>query len=157
MLRFTVLLAALSLTFACATPYQPEGYSGGYSEIQLSADTFRVSFRGNGYISADAVNLFWLRRCAEITKAHSARYFVVADEQPLAEATAQTAPTTCYSTQYGVTCTPGQNYVIRKYGRVGRIRIVEEKTAEAVDADMLLRQLGPSRVDPIDEATRAAH
>ena len=45
-----ILTIALPLTVAaCATTYQPKGFSGGYSESQLDPTTVRVTFEGNGY------------------------------------------------------------------------------------------------------------
>jgi len=56
------------LMFGCATAYQAKGFRGGYNDIQLDENTFRVSFRGNGFTSQDTVITYLLYRCAEITR-----------------------------------------------------------------------------------------
>ncbi len=38
---------------ACATAYQPQSFSGGFTETQLDKNVFRVSFQGNGYTRAE--------------------------------------------------------------------------------------------------------
>jgi len=45
-------VAVLQLLFiACATQYKPLGVTGGYSDMQLGENIFKVSFRGNDYTS----------------------------------------------------------------------------------------------------------
>jgi hypothetical protein len=56
------------------------GATGGFSELQLSSDVYRVAFRGNGYTSPDRVIDFALLRAAELTLLQGARYFVVVNE-----------------------------------------------------------------------------
>ena len=56
------------------------GATGGFSELQLSSDVYRVAFRGNGYTSPDRVIDFALLRAAELTLQQGARYFVVVNE-----------------------------------------------------------------------------
>ena len=68
---FTVLLSA------CATSYQADGFSGGFSETQLDTNVFRVSFRGNGH-----------------TRAH----FVVIDSQSRERHGTYTTPNQSYTT-----------------------------------------------------------
>ena len=36
---------------ACATPYQPAGFSGGYTDFETQPGIYYVSFKGNGYTS----------------------------------------------------------------------------------------------------------
>ena len=65
------LLAALAcvLLAACATGYGPKGRGGdGYSEEQVDARTYIVSFKGNGNTQSETVWSFWIYRCAELTK-----------------------------------------------------------------------------------------
>jgi hypothetical protein len=59
----------------CATPYKPNGLMGGYSEVQLNADTFQVSVRGNAYTSNDRAQKIALLRAAELTLAAGAERF----------------------------------------------------------------------------------
>ncbi len=69
MLSRRLALAGLGLLLAgCgATPYQPEGMTGGYADRKIDATTWYVEFYGNGYTTPQQVYAFWLYRCAEIT------------------------------------------------------------------------------------------
>ncbi|GIX25986.1 MAG: hypothetical protein KatS3mg122_3217 [Caldimonas sp.] len=75
-------IAAISLAIflgGCATTYQPEGFSGGFSETQLDTNVFRVSFRGNGYTRAERAEELALLRSAELTLKNGFTHFVVID------------------------------------------------------------------------------
>jgi hypothetical protein len=74
-------LAILMIVFiaGCASSYQPNGISGGYSEIRLADDTYKVSFRGNGYTSAEKATDLAMLRAADLTLMNGYRYFVVVD------------------------------------------------------------------------------
>jgi len=74
-------LLALVLLGTAATCYQSEGLFGGYRDMQLAPDTFRISFVGNGYVSKGRAQDYAMRRAAEITLRHGYRYFVVLDQQ----------------------------------------------------------------------------
>lgn len=56
------------LLAACATGYKPEGFSGGFFELQLSENVYRVSFDGNGYTGSRRAADMALLRSAELTK-----------------------------------------------------------------------------------------
>ncbi len=53
--------------FSCSTPYQKQGFAGGYLDTQLSANTFRVSAAGNAMTSMDRIQNMILLRASEIT------------------------------------------------------------------------------------------
>lgn len=59
------VLAAL-LVAGCATPYQPLGFKGGYSEMGAGENTWLVSFRGNGFTSAARAREGAFRRATEL-------------------------------------------------------------------------------------------
>jgi hypothetical protein len=71
---FSLFVYAAFLS-ACATPYQPMSTFGGYREIQLAPDIYRVMFFGNGYTNSELAVEYALRRCAEITQQNGYRYF----------------------------------------------------------------------------------
>jgi hypothetical protein len=71
----TSLILVLS---ACATPYQPKGFTGGYSDARLDENTVRVSFLGNGNTDKDTVETSSLYRCAEVTLQDGFDYFIIA-------------------------------------------------------------------------------
>src|SRR4029077_851488 len=75
-LRAALLSVVCLIVFlsGCATPY---GTLGGSSEIQLTPDSYRVSFSPTGYISWDLAYRAALLRCAELTIENGYRYFGV--------------------------------------------------------------------------------
>jgi hypothetical protein len=73
------MMSATLLLAACATPYQPDGYTGGYSDTQLSDNVFSVTFNGNGYTDPHKATDFRMLRAAELTLQHGFKYFVVED------------------------------------------------------------------------------
>ena len=81
-----IALAAACLT-ACATPtpYQPnvpaQQASGGFSELRLEADRYRVSFAGNTLTSRETVERYLLYRAAELTVQQGYDWFETADRR----------------------------------------------------------------------------
>src|SRR5438128_2477527 len=74
MVRSILALAALA---ACVTPYQERGVmGGGYTDMQLGENTFRVSYEGRA--SGEEASDYALLRSAELAKEKGFRYFVVA-------------------------------------------------------------------------------
>ena len=61
----------------CATPYQKDGFKGGFSETQLDENVFNVSFKGNGNTGRERVSDFTLLRSAELATQSGYNYFVV--------------------------------------------------------------------------------
>jgi hypothetical protein len=79
-MRMRIKLVALSvvcLLSGCATAYQPDGASGGYSERRLNDNVEQVSFRGNMFSTPETLQSYLLRRCAEVTVQNGYNYFVV--------------------------------------------------------------------------------
>lgn len=80
-LRTCTVAATVLIAMGCATPYQPRGFSGGYSDYRVSADVFSVSFRGSSSTREEVVEEFLLRRASELTLEHGFVYFVVLAEK----------------------------------------------------------------------------
>lgn len=81
--RGWVLLLTLAFggcALASATGYQPVGADGGYSQLQLAPDTFRIAFQGNTYTSQERVADMALLHAAELALAQGATYFVVLNQ-----------------------------------------------------------------------------
>jgi len=81
-----VAIVALMLALAgceTATPYQPltrsGTSSGGYSDIQIEPNRFRVSFAGNSMTSRETVETYLLYRAAQLTVDHGFDWFRMAD------------------------------------------------------------------------------
>ncbi|MGH8355486.1 MAG: CC0125/CC1285 family lipoprotein [Pseudomonas sp.] len=66
-MRIVTCLCFVAFLSACTTPYQRDGFAGGYSEIQLDENIWRVTFEGNGYTTALRVEELALLRSAELT------------------------------------------------------------------------------------------
>ena len=80
------IVAAAAALAACqtATPYQPfkTGVaSGGYSELKLEQDRWRVTFSGNSMTSRTTVENYLLYRAAELTRAQGYDWFETIDRQ----------------------------------------------------------------------------
>ena len=70
---------------ACATAYQPQGLTGGFSDTQLDTNIFRVSFDGNGYTNAQRAEEMALLRSAEITLKNGFTHFIIIDGRSTSE------------------------------------------------------------------------
>lgn|SRR5579872_3770370 len=66
MFRWLMLAAAAITLVSCATPYQDYGLTGGAETKELRPDVFRVSFGGNGFTTRESVQVYWLKRCADL-------------------------------------------------------------------------------------------
>ena len=82
----TAIAATSLIMTGCAyssTPYQPissaNRVSGGYSDIRISEDRFRVSFAGNTLTSREKVESYLLFRAAELTLEQGRDWFAIED------------------------------------------------------------------------------
>lgn len=93
-----VLLLWLFLLAGCVTPYQPLGYTGGFSETQLSENIFQVNFKGNGDTSSERASDFALLRSAEVTLENGYRYFALMDSQNTEKVSHHKTPVRAHTT-----------------------------------------------------------
>lgn len=84
----------LVLFAGCATTYQQNGLTGGYSETQLDENLFNVTFKGNGYTSKERANDFTLLRCAELTIENGFKFFTIVTAQDNTQTHSRTTPIT---------------------------------------------------------------
>ena len=77
MKKLCLHVLALSILAGCATPYQPMGFLGGYSETQLDENVFHVSFDGNGFTSEEKASEYCLLRSAELALQHGVSHFLI--------------------------------------------------------------------------------
>ena len=94
---FKSLIIAILVT-GCATSYQPQGFSGGFSSTQLDKNVFTVSFKGNAYTDHERANDFTMLRSAEITLENGYTYFSIVDAQQHEQTGVNTTPTTSTTT-----------------------------------------------------------
>lgn len=69
------------LVAGCATPYQPDGFTGGYSDTQLTPDVLQAHFRGNGYTFCERVHDFAVLRAADRCLQNGYPYFASVDDR----------------------------------------------------------------------------
>jgi hypothetical protein len=80
-----VALALAGVLAGCATPtaYQPRtpghASSGGYSEIRVEPNRWRVTFSGNTLTSRETVETYLLYRAAELTTQQGYDWFSIVD------------------------------------------------------------------------------
>ena len=96
-----ILVISLVLLFGCSTPYTAHGLTGGFSDIQLGENIFRVSFRGNGYTSRERTVDFSLLRAAEICLERDFRYFAISESSEYEKIGTYTTPMTVNTIDYG--------------------------------------------------------
>ena len=94
-MRRLILLSAfvLFITGCAQTPYQPNGFLGGFTETRLGENVFRVTFQGNGYTGKNKVADFTLLRSAELALGHGFRYFIITESGKDSLLLAYTTPT----------------------------------------------------------------
>jgi hypothetical protein len=92
------LLCFLALA-GCATGYQPQSLTGGFSDYLTAPDEAVITFHGNGYTSAERVLQMAALRCADVTLQHGYRYFVGVSVADLSSNSSFTTPG--YASTYG--------------------------------------------------------
>jgi hypothetical protein len=97
-MKYLILILFVATISACATAYQRDGLSGGFSEIQLAENVWRVEFRGNGYTREQKAEDFALLRSAELTLDKGYTYFGFAGSKSSSETGSFTTPTNSYTT-----------------------------------------------------------
>lgn len=139
MRKLLSFLFVSGLLVGCATAYQRDGFTGGYTETQLGENIFRVSFRGNGYTRGERASDLALLRSAELTTENGFRYFIVVESGADSSLSAHTTPAQSYTTgsaygygntAYGSATTTtygGQTYIIRKPSATNTIICFKEK------------------------------
>lgn len=148
-----ITLLLIAFLTGCATEYQPNGFTGGFSETQLGENVFRVSFRGNGHTSTERAADFSMLRAAEITLENGFKYFIVVDSKDDASLSTFTTPTTSQTTAsaYGVgnhaygtaytTTNGGNTFIISRPRVANTIVCFKEKPEDkgiVYDADFLV-------------------
>jgi len=149
-------IAALVLS-ACATSYQADSWTGGFSETQVAPNAFRVSFRGNGFTSRNRAEEMTLLRSAELTLQSGFTHFVIVDGRSGVDVSqvftpAVTTGTSTFGAPGGVptmhstsTTTGGQAIAITKPSTTNTIVCYPAPPASATmvyDARFVMQSLG---------------
>lgn len=96
MSRFLIFLTLF--TWSCATAYQPNSFSGGYSSTKLGESIFKIHFNGNGYSNSERIEDFALFRSAEIALENDFKYFIIIDKNNSNSYSTYTTPKTNITT-----------------------------------------------------------
>ena len=79
----SIALAGLVAACTTATPYQPniagQKVSGGFSEMRVEENRYRVTFSGNSLTSRQTVEGYLLYRAAELTVEQGFDWFAIVD------------------------------------------------------------------------------
>lgn len=98
-------LAATLASCATPTPYQPnipgQQTSGGFSEMRIEADRWRVNFAGNSLTARETVEGYLLFRAAELTVQQGYDWFSIVDRQTSRDARTYVEPDPLYRPWYG--------------------------------------------------------
>ena len=100
-----LILAAGLAACATPTPYQPnvpgQQTSGGYSEVRIEPNRFRVTFAGNSLTSRETVEGYLLFRAAELTLQEGYDWFHIVDRNTDRKTRTYIDPDPFYSPWYG--------------------------------------------------------
>lgn len=141
-MKQVLLLGALALA-GCATSYQPMGFSGGFEEVKLSQDTYRIRVSGNGYTSTGRAENIALLRAAELTLQDGFERFVILSggvQQGAAGSTpvvVNRIGDSLIATGGDTVFKPGGGLIIRMVGKA------DPAFAGALDARLIEAQLRP--------------
>lgn len=125
--QFMTFAAAAALCAglaACATPtpYQPnlkgQATSGGYSEVRVEQNRFRVNFSGNSLTTRETVEGYLLFRAAELTVENGYDWFAVVERDTDKQSRTYVEPDPFYRPWYGAYgfWRPSWRYYGRGYG-----------------------------------------
>lgn len=82
-MKLIIAVFASIMLIGCApTGYQPaKGHiTGGYTDLKVGPDMYRISFEGNAYITGEKAYQYTLYRAAEITKENNCAWFKILDQ-----------------------------------------------------------------------------
>jgi hypothetical protein len=90
---YVILSCAALFMVGCATKYQADGFTGGFTETQVAENVWRVAFRGNGYTRSTRAEELALLRSADLAIQNGFRYFAFIESRIDKSSVAITSPT----------------------------------------------------------------
>lgn len=128
-MRWVLLLGICLTAGGCATKYQDMGFTGGVAAQQMTADTWRIQARGNGYTNASTVQDYVLLKAAETTQAAGATHFQIISAADASRAstivTPGTSSTTFVGNQAFTTTAPGSVDTVIRPGQDVYVRVLK--------------------------------
>lgn len=92
MKKLTCLLVLVILVSGCATGYGSQGFGGGYTDVKIQDDIFKISFRGNAYLGSSKCQDYAMLRAAEVALENGYKYFIVLDDKSGTQQYSYTTP-----------------------------------------------------------------
>ncbi len=92
-MRHVQLVLATILVAGCATGYQQNSFTGGFSETQLDTNVFRITFKGNGFTGSERAEEMALLRSAELALNYGFSHFAIVDSTSRTNYSSFTTPT----------------------------------------------------------------
>lgn len=149
-MRELVVTLALVLS-GCSTPYQGMGFAGGVEAQQMTADTYRIVARGNGFTGATTIQDYTMLKAAETTKAAGGTHFVIVSASDATRTNLVSTPGEARTSVYGnsafTTYSPGSTYQVVKPGQDTYIRVItvvqsSQPPQGAIFADDVIKYVG---------------
>jgi uncharacterized protein YceK len=136
-MKTLLIVLSIVLLSGCATDYQKDSYTGGFSSTQLGENMYQVSFRGNGFTSRRRAADFTLLRSAELTLDNGFRYFVIVGAEKSSNVATMTTPTTSFTTPTGyggatTTTYGGRTFFVSKPNTTNTILCFKDKPKSGV-------------------------
>lgn len=166
-MRSTILWLFLVLCLAaCSTGYQPQGFTGGFTDLQIEPGVFRISFAGNGYTRPRHAEDLALLRACEITLTNGYTCFHVLDAQNEVYTSTLHEPSSATTTFYGntaqTTIYPGETVHIHRPLSVMFIQVFDAPPTgvRTFDAQFLGQQLAAQyhvKLSTVRPAPPASH
>lgn len=104
-MALTLALAATLVGCTTPTPYQPKvpgnAASGGYAEMRIEPNRWRVTFAGNSLTARETVEGYLLFRAAELTTQQGFDWFSIVDRNTQRQARTYLEPDPLYHPWYG--------------------------------------------------------
>ena len=149
-----MILMILSFTLvSCVTAYQRQAFTGGFSELQLGENIYKISFKGNALTSRERISDYALLRSAEVTLENGFKYFIILDSDNYSKTSISTRPTTSETTgSIGImgsintttTTSGGGTSSTTKYRTANTIECFKEKPEKEgliYDAEFLVKSI----------------
>ena len=150
MVRIIATTFFVAMLAACQTPYQEPGFRGGVVAQPVTADTWRISARGNAYTGDTTIQDYVLLKAAETALAAGSTHFVIAGSSDASRTGAFTTPGSAQTTLIGdtayTTWTPSSTHTFIKPGSDVLVRLIPKGTPPppgAIDANEVVQFIGP--------------
>jgi hypothetical protein len=78
-----ILVATATLGACMSTPYQPEGFRGGYKDMHIRDNIYYVQFSGNAWIDTMTAVQYFHRRAKEVCLENGYKDYRVSQERDI--------------------------------------------------------------------------